>query len=86
MKSIKVVIQNEEGLHSRPASDFCAAAASCDSRIILKKAGDSGEFDGKSILMVMCLGACQGDEVEITADGPDEEEALQKLLDVLTYV
>lgn len=83
MKQVEFVVQNEEGLHSRPASDFCSEAAKYQSCVTLAKDGDEAEYDGKSILMVMCLGACKGDKIIIRADGPDETEALKSLVDVL---
>lgn len=83
MKESKFTIQNEEGLHSRPAADFCSKAAKYESLVTLTKEGDGSEYDGKSILMVMCLGACKGDVITVRTEGPDEEQALNALIDVL---
>ncbi len=83
MKESKFTILNEEGLHSRPAADFCSEAAKYESQVTLTKEGDGSEYDGKSILMVMCLGACKGDVITVRTEGPDEEQALNALIDVL---
>lgn len=83
MRETEFVIQNEEGLHSRPASDFCAEAMKFQSDVVVTKEGDDTEYDGKSILMVMCIGACKGDTIKIRANGPDEAEALDSLVNVL---
>lgn len=86
MKQSKFTIQNAEGLHSRPASDFCTEATKYGCKVTLTKEGDDNEYDGKSILMVMCLGACKGDEITIQTEGPDEEKALESLLNILKNV
>ena len=81
MVRIKYTIKNEEGLHARPATDFCKTAASFKSNIRVIKDGE--EFEAKSILMVLCIGAVQGDEIEITAEGEDEQEAIDALVETL---
>ncbi len=75
------VIGSSEGLHARPAMDFCDKAQTYESEIILIKDGE--EYDGKSILAVMCMGAGQGETIELKIDGTDEEQALKGLLEVL---
>lgn len=81
MVSKKYTIKNAEGLHARPASDFCKTAGKFKSRILIVKDGE--EFEAKSILMVLCAGAAYGDEIEIRADGEDEKEAIEALVEVL---
>lgn len=81
MQKQKVMISNEEGLHARPAADFCSQASRFKSDIMLIKDGEA--FDGKSILLVLAMEACKGDEVEITAEGEDEEEALEALVQLI---
>lgn len=78
----KVTIKNRLGLHARPAMSFVDTASRFRSTIKLGK-GDQ-VVDGKSIMQLMMLAATQGTELEITADGPDAEEAintLQKLVE-----
>jgi len=74
---IKVTITNKLGLHARPAMAFADTAAQFSSAIYVYKAGS--KFDGKSIMNLMMLAATQGTELEIEANGPDAEEALAAL-------
>ena len=81
MVQVSYTIKNEEGLHARPASDFCKTANRFKSSIAVIK--DGQEYEAKSILMVLCVCAVQGDTIEIRADGEDEEEAIRALTDTL---
>lgn len=81
MVSVKYTIKNEEGLHARPATNFCQTAMKFKSKIAVVK--DGNEYEAKSILMVLCVGAEQGDEIEIRAEGEDEEEAVKALVETL---
>ena len=81
MVSVKYTIKNEEGLHARPAADFCKTAAHFKSNIQVTKDGES--FEAKSMLMVLCIGAVKGDEIELSAEGEDEEEAIAALIETL---
>ena len=81
MVRVKYTIKNEEGLHARPASDFCKTASRFKSKIRVIK--DDEEYEAKSMLMVLCIGALKGDEIEITAEGVDEQEAVDELIKTL---
>lgn len=81
MVSVVYTIKNEEGLHARPASDFSKTASQYKSEIKIIKDGEV--FEAKSILMVLCVGAVKGDEIEIQAIGIDEQEAIDALIRVL---
>lgn len=81
MVQVSYTIKNEEGLHARPASDFCKTASKFKSNIAVIKDGE--EFEAKSILMVLCVGAVKGDTIEIRAEGEDEQEAVKALTAVL---
>lgn len=81
MVKVRYTIKNEEGLHARPAADFCNTASRFKSNIKVIK--DNEEFEAKSMLMVLCVGAVQGDEIEIAADGEDEQEAVDALIETL---
>lgn len=76
-----VTIGSKSGLHARPAAVFVQNAKSFPCRISLTK--DSKTVNGKSILSVLSLGAEQGDQVVIKADGDDAEAALEKLVSLL---
>lgn len=77
----KYIIKNEDGLHARPASEFCRVANTFKSSVTINKNGES--YEAKSILMLLSLSAVQGDEIEIIVDGEDESEAIKALIDVL---
>ena len=81
MVQVSYTIKNEEGLHARPASDFCKTANTFKSKIRVIKDGE--EFEAKSILMVLCVGAAQGDTIEIRAEGEDEQESIDALVKTL---
>ncbi|MBP7237481.1 MAG: HPr family phosphocarrier protein [Petrotogaceae bacterium] len=77
MKSIEIILQNETGLHARPASEFVKLAKSFEAKITLVKGGK--EYNGKSILNVLGMGAGKGTQIELRAEGKDEEAALERL-------
>ena len=72
-----VEIRNKVGLHARPAAKFVEMARRFSSEI--KVISNGGSADAKSILQVLALGVRKGTEITLTADGPDEEEALAAL-------
>lgn len=74
----QVTIQNKTGLHARPAAEFVKAAGKFASNITVVK--DGKEANAKSIMSVMALGASQGSQVTIRAEGPDAEQAVDKLV------
>lgn len=75
------VIVNKTGLHARPASEFVQAASKFQSNVTIRRAGsEDDEANAKSIIFLLSLGLCQGDAVELKAEGEDEQEAV----DVLT--
>lgn len=74
MKEKKIVIINELGLHARPAAMLVKLAGTFESKIELEK--DEIKVNAKSIMGVLMLGANEGTEILITADGPDEDDAL----------
>lgn len=70
-------IINKLGLHARAASKFVELASRYEAEITLGREGQ--EVSGKSIMGVMMLGASRGTELELAAEGPDEEEAADAL-------
>ncbi|MFC4737480.1 phosphocarrier protein HPr [Bacillus daqingensis] len=74
-------ITAETGIHARPATQLVNKAGQFESEITLDYKGKSVNL--KSIMGVMSLGVGQGAEVTIKAEGPDEEEALSSLDDVM---
>lgn len=76
-KEVKII--NEEGLHARPASLFVKIANKYKSEIKIACKGNSGF--AKSILNIMALGAHKDSVLEITAEGMDEMEAVEALVE-----
>lgn len=84
MLSKTFTIENEVGLHARPASLFTRTAAEFDCKIMVKnKTRDTSSVDAKSILSVMGLAVKQGHEIELTFDGDDEEAASAKMTELI---
>lgn len=77
MTSNDVVLQDEAGLHARPAAQFVKAASRFSSTITVQ-AGEK-KANAKSIMQVLTLGARQGTTVTISAEGADEAEAVAAL-------
>ena len=69
-----VVIQNQVGLHARPATFFIQKANEYKSSIWVEK--DERKVNAKSLLGVLSLGIVGGTTIKIIVDGPDEKEAL----------
>lgn len=77
MTSVTVPVQNALGLHARAAARFVHAASAFTSRVRVARGGR--EMDGKSIMGLLLLAASRGTSIVITADGPDETEAVETL-------
>ena len=77
MISVEVVIKNQLGLHARAAARFVHTANDFVAHIEVKK--EHMRVNGKSILGLLTLAAACGTRIQVTADGPDEEQALQTL-------
>jgi phosphocarrier protein len=73
----KVTIRNRLGLHARAAAKFVHAATRFQSKILVSR--DSRTMDGKSIMGVLLLAAAAGTTIAISADGPDEQAAVDDL-------
>lgn len=71
------VIQNEVGLHARPAAKLTQVASNFKSEILLVK--DTKTANAKSLLSVLALGIFRDTEFRIRIIGPDELEAMCKI-------
>ena len=81
MTSAAVTVTNALGMHARAAARFVHAAAAFHSQIRLSRGPQT--VDGKSIMGVLLLAAARGTVLEITADGPDEAEAVAALVQLI---
>ena len=73
----EVTVQNTVGLHDRPATFFIQKANTYKSSIWVEK--DERRVNAKSLLGIMSLGIITGTIVTLSAQGPDEEEAVNSL-------
>ncbi|MBI1731337.1 MAG: HPr family phosphocarrier protein [Gammaproteobacteria bacterium] len=69
-----LVLINKLGLHARAAASFVKAAAACECDIRVTCNGKT--VNGKSIMGVMMLAAAKGTAIEVAAEGPGAEAAL----------
>ena len=77
----KATLNNELGLHARPASVLVKTAERFSAKVKLSK-GDK-EANLKSILGVLWLKIKDKEEIIVKADGPDEKQALDTIIDLI---
>ena len=73
-----VLVQNQVGLHARPATFFIQKANEFKSSIWVEK--DERRVNAKSLMGVLPLGIVGGTSIDIIADGSDEQEAVDSLV------
>ncbi len=81
MYSKEVVLQNQVGLHARPATFFIQKANEFKSSIWVEK--DERKVNAKSLLGVLSLGIARGTTISVIADGVDEKEAVDALISLI---
>jgi len=77
-----VTIASASGLHARPAALFPQAAGQQPAQVTIAK-GEGEPVQASSILMLLTLGADQGDEVTLRAEGEGAEESVTALAEML---
>ena len=77
----EVMVQNQVGLHARPATFFIQKANEFKSSIWVEK--EERRVNAKSLLGVLSLGIVGGTSIRIIADGSDEQEAVDSLVDLV---
>ena len=78
----EVMVQNQVGLHARPATFFIQKANEFKSSIWIEK--EERRVNAKSLLGTLSLGIVGGTSIKIIADGADEEVAVEALVDLVT--
>ncbi len=78
---MEVEIKNSDGLHMRPAMRFVDIANRFDSEISVSN--DQTNVDGKSIMQISMLAATCGSKLKIRAEGPDAQEAVDALRELV---
>ena len=79
--SKELTINNQVGLHARPATFFIQKANEFKSSIWIER--DERRVNAKSLLGVLSLGIVKGTAVNIVADGVDENEAIATLSELI---
>ena len=77
----EVLVENQVGLHARPATFFIQKANEYKSSIWVEK--EERKVNAKSLLGVLSLGIVGGTNIRIIADGSDEEEAVEGLIQLV---
>ena len=77
----ETTVNNQVGLHARPATFFIQKANEYKSSIWVEK-GDR-RVNAKSLLGVLSLGIVKGTIINLIADGPDEETAINALVELI---
>lgn len=78
-----VVVRNPQGLHLRPADMLVKQASRYSCSVQLGREGQMA--DCKSILSILTLGAAQGTELYLTAEGSDAAEAIQAIVELFEH-
>ena len=77
---VRVTVQNPLGIHARPAAALVSTASRFKSTVMVRNASrGSGAVNARSINQVSLLGVQQGDEIVLSASGPDADTALAEL-------
>jgi phosphocarrier protein len=74
-------ICNARGLHARASAKFVKLATSFESEIMVTR--DGVTVDARSIMGLLMLGAGIGCDIQVSAEGPDAEEAIEALTDLV---
>ncbi|MFW5801443.1 MAG: HPr family phosphocarrier protein [Spirochaeta sp.] len=78
----ELTVTNPKGIHVRPAGLLYKTAMNHEAQITLSKNGLHA--DCREIVMILALGAQEGDHVTLTVEGPDEEEAAQRIEEIFS--
>ena len=77
-----VAVINEKGLHARASAKFVKLAMGFDAEIRVTR--EDSTVDARSIMALMMLAAGVGSEIEIEAEGPQEAEAVDALVQLVS--
>lgn len=77
MRTLSYTISDELGIHARPAGKLVKEAKSFGCNITIECKGESA--DAKKLFAVMGLGVKHGDQIVVSCDGDNEEEAVDAL-------
>jgi phosphotransferase system HPr (HPr) family protein len=84
MRAVEIEIRNPSGLHARPAATFVKAAAAFRSTVTVENlTREAPPVNAKSILSFLGGGIGNGNLVRVTAQGEDEDQAIEALRDLI---
>jgi len=76
-----VEIKNKLGIHARPAMKLFELVQSFDAEVLLRN--ESGtEAEASSVIALLMLDSAQGGHIEVEVSGPQEEEALNAIIEL----
>lgn len=78
----EITVQNQVGLHARPATFFIQKANEYKSSIWISR--EERKVNAKSLLGVLSLGITKGTPITVIAEGVDEEEAVEGLIELIS--
>lgn len=81
METLKVTVENQDGLHARPARVFVKEVQKYQSTITL--ISPNGVADAKSILSILALGISKGTQLTIQAEGKDEKDVITAIENIV---
>jgi phosphocarrier protein len=82
MKAVRTVeIINERGLHARASAKFVKLSGGFDAEVTVTRDGQT--VDARSIMGLMMLAAGPGSSIEIAADGPEAQQAVDALAELV---
>ncbi len=83
LRSVTLIVPNEQGLHARPAVLFVKTVNNYDATVRIKNlTKNKGPEGADSLISVMLIAANKGDLVEINAEGPQKDEVIAALEDL----
>lgn len=81
MTSYEITLENSTGLHARPASLLIECVKKYKSEVMILK--DGNQYNAKSMMSILSMGADQGTTLTFEVDGSDEQEALDAIIGLI---
>ena len=86
MVETELTINNDQGLHARPADLFVRTANKFKSDITVRNLSTgSNDVNAKSILRILSLGVYSGHTIQVMADGEDETQAIEEIATLVNH-
>lgn len=86
MVETELTLNNEQGLHARPADLFVRTANKFKSDITVRNLSTgSSDVNAKSILRILTLGVYSGHTIQVMADGEDENQAIEEIASLVNH-